>query len=270
MRSTIVFTSRTIVMQRLIDSINHGYSNWCTGSISVDRCSKMVKKFDLNYQALADRNERARRKRAGLGNSALVLWQSNGLIRWWLLVTPLQAGNHAAHACEKLLDAHKPNGRIEIEDFELVRLPQKAYKRAGSTNNGQLANKTKTQNTKLTWRMNEYKYSSWRASIIESVRNSGAHSLELLIYRLWSAPGFSAIRSQIGKLAALYRAEVKRSGRMDAPTLPKRLGYIRRLRNQGITLAELVAQAQRPLPQSREEGQPADGSTSLTSTNRLL
>lgn len=49
------------------------------------------------------------------------------------------------------------------------------------------------------------------------------------------------IRSQIGNIAALYRNEVERASRNNAPALPKRLGYVRRLRNQGITWAELAA-----------------------------
>jgi hypothetical protein len=229
-------------MQRLIDSINHGYTNWCSGSIPMDRCHKLVKKFDLTYQILADRNERARRKRAGLGNATLILWLNHGAVQWWLLVSPPEAGDHAAHSIETLKNATHLNGRIEIDGFELVRLPKKTYQKAGSNSANNVPPAPKKKHTTLTWRMKEDKYQAWRESIIDSVRGASTRSLEALLYKLWSSPGFYGIRTQVGKLAALYRAEVKRASRKDAPPLPKRLGYVRRLANQGITLGELLAQ----------------------------
>lgn len=242
--SLMIFTNRTVAMQRLSDAIAHGYTQYCSGSISQDRCAKLVRKFDMNYAALADRNERARRKRAGLGNANLVLWLTNDVVRWWLLVTPPSAGDHAAHALEKLCDATSKNGRIEIDRFELVRLPKTPVQNDSNKKQAnKLSQRYQPKLTKLTWRMAEHKNQAWRDSIIESVRNSSDRSLEVLIYQLWSSPGFSGIRSQIGKLAALYRAEVKRSGRKGAPALPKRLGYVRRLRNNGISLAQLALQA---------------------------
>lgn len=45
---------------------------------------------------------------------------------------------------------------------------------------------------------------------------------------------------QIGKIAALYRAEVNRSVIKDAPMPPKRLSYLRRLKQDGMSLAQLL------------------------------
>lgn len=251
MENIMIFKSRSIVMQRLVDGVANGYTNYCNGTASVERCAKLVRKFDLNYHVLADRNERARRKRAGIGNAFLILWLTNEKIYWWLQVTPPEAGDHAAHASEKLRDAMKLGGRIEIDGFELVRLPKKAARKAMPTTANPLSSTEKpttqtgahkANNTSLTWRMNARKYQSWRDSIIESVRGASTRSLDVLIYKLWSSPGFAAIRSQIGNIAALYKNEVKRASRKDAPVLPKRLAYVRRLPNKGITLAQLVVQ----------------------------
>lgn len=240
-----IFESRALVMQRLTDAVSHGYTHSCHGTIGIDRCAKFAKKFDLNYSVSADRNERARRKRANLGNSVLILWLKDEYINWWLLVTPPEVGDHPAHTLETLSDAAKSNERIEIDGFELVRLPKKAPKVAGTNSHNQTPRQSKQINSTLTWRMNQGKYQAWRDSIIQSVRNSNTRSMELLMYKLWSSPGFSGIRTQVGKLASLYRGEVKRSGRKDAPALPKRLGYIRRLSNRGITLSSLIAQTHR-------------------------
>lgn len=240
--SIIIFKSRPVVMQRLMDAVVNGYSHYCTGTVSVGRCAKLVNKYELNYHILADRNERARRKRAGLGNATLVLWLHNGTVRWWLMVTHPDAGDHAAHSIETLSDANTLKERIAIDDYELVRLPKKAVKKVASENLATAVPSKTKKNTRLTWRMNAHKYQAWRDSIIESVRNSSTRSLELLIYRLWSSPGFGGIRTQIGNISVLYRNEVKRAARKDAPTLPKNLSYVRRLSNSGITLTELTAQ----------------------------
>lgn len=212
----------------------------------------MVNKFTLNYHVSADRNARARRKRAGLGNANLILFLNNGVVLWWLLVTPQIAGDHAAHSIEKLRDATSKNGRIEIDGFELLSLPKKKapadkdkINSEGKKQPKNLLSPSQPKLTKLTWRMTDHKNQAWRDSIIEGVRKSSSRSIEVLIYQLWSSPGFSGIRSQIGKLAALYRAEVKRAARKDAPALPKRLGYVRRLSNQGITVAQLTLQARK-------------------------
>lgn len=229
----IIFKARTVAMQRIMDAICHGHIYWCSGTITIQRCAKLVSKFDINYQVLADRNAKARRKRAGLGNANLVLWLNDDVIRWWLLVTPPESGDHAAHSTEKLRNALDRAGRIEIDGFELVSLP----KPSGQPKNG------KSQATeRLTWRMSQRKYEDWRIAIIDAVRGASPHALHNLVYRLWSSPGFGGVRSQIGKLAALYNAEVKRVSRKDAPALPKRLSYVRRLDHCGVSLLQLVAQ----------------------------
>lgn len=240
----LILVKRAVMMQRIADSVLHGHTHYCAGTISVEHCRKLVNKFELNYHVLADRNERARRKRAGLGNANLILWFHNGIVFWWLMVTKPDVGEHAAHSLEKLRDATTLDGRIEIEGFELVRLPKKSSVRKldGPSANRKPAQRITASSTRLTWRMNKHKYQAWRESFIESIRSSSAKALELLIYQLWSSPGFSEIRSQIGHIAALYKAEVKRSGRKDAPALPKRLGYVRRLSNAGFSLSELEMQ----------------------------
>lgn len=244
LKVVIVILSRTICMQRLMDAVSNGYTHYCAGTVSISRCTNLVKKLSLNYHVFVDRNERARRKRAGLGNAKLILLFRDGYVHWWLMVTSLGEGAHAAHSIEKLRDATRIDGRIEFEGFELVRLPKKSPRKPASpTNTGKQSVKRKvTSSTTLTWRMNKHKYQAWRDSIIEGVRSTSTGALDLLIYKLWSSPGFSGIRSQIGNIAALYKNEVKRASRKDAPALPKRLGYVRRLNTKGITLEELVAQ----------------------------
>ena len=233
----VVFKSRNLVLQRLADHVVHGNSHYCAGTVPVNRCAKLIAKFDLNYNILADRNKRARRKRADLGNAAMLLFHNGEVIQWWLLVTEPSGGNHAAHQIEKLRDALSRDGRIQLDGYELVRLPKK-------TGNG----------TKFTWRMTDGTYQNWRDSIIHTVRTGSPNTMHNMLYRLWSCPGFSGVRSQIGHLVALYKAEVRRAGRKDAPQPPKRLPYIRRLKTQGMTLAQLSRETKAKISNAHEAG----------------
>lgn len=240
-------------MQCLADFVGYGYTQYCCGMVGIDRLSHLVAKFDLKFQVFVDRNVRTRRKREKLGNVQIVLWHTNGMVRWWLLVTPPEAGDHHIHQAEKLRNALDRSGRIEIDGFELVHLPKKENKNFPKKEKLKV---TSSKSTRLTWRMNEQKYQDWRISIIDTVRSRSTSKMHHLLYRLWSSPGFGGIRSQIGKLAALYLAEVKRASAKDAPIPPKRLGYVRRLKHDGVTMLQLISQTQRssPLPQSVREG----------------
>lgn len=218
----LVFKSRNLLMQRIADHVVHGYTHYCSGAISVEGCQKLATKFNLLYQVSADRNERARRKRANLGNAALLLYYDNNAVRWWMMVTDPQCGEHLAHHRENLCDAMSKKGRCQIDGYELVKLARKG-----------------AEGTKLTWRMSAATYQNWREYIIDTVRACSTTAMHRMLYQLWSVPGFSGIRSQVGHLVALYRAELRRSGKKDAPQPPKRLPYLRRLKTQGISLAQL-------------------------------
>lgn len=224
----IVFSSKCIAMQRISDAVAQGYSWWTSGEIQISSAKKFVKKFEINFQVFADRNLRARRKKHGLGNAKLVLWRHGAQIVWVLLVTAPDSGSHAAHSLERLKDVFKPGERIEIDGFELVRMPKGGDGAGG---------------TRLTWRMTQQKYDGWRESIIEKVRKGASGDLKELLFKMWSNPGFHGIRSQIGQLVALYRAECKRASLKDAPQPPKRLPYLRRVKNHGDRLSYLLSQS---------------------------
>lgn len=224
----IVFSSKCIAMQRISDAVAKGYSWWTSGEIQISSAKKFVKKFEINFQVFADRNLRARRKKHGLGNAKLILWRQGEQIVWVLLVTPTDSGSHAAHSLEKLKDVFKPGERIEIDGFELVRMPKGGDGAGG---------------TRLTWRMRQEKYNGWRNSVIETVRKGSSGDLKNLLFKLWGNPGFNGIRSQIGQLVALYRAECKRASLKDAPQPPKRLPYLRRVKDHGDRLSFLLSQS---------------------------
>ncbi len=225
MKPVIIFTKRSVAMQALLDSLLGGHSYYCNGSSPVSKIEKAVSVFEHDYHCFLDRNERAKRKRQRLGNSRSVLFLVGDQVLWWLLATPAECGHHPLHKSEKLRDAFAASARIEIDGFELVRLP-----------------KIGSDQTKLTWRMTQAKYELWRTRIIQVVRSRSFNQMHRMLYELWASPGFNGIRSQVGKLASLYRAETKRAGLKDAPKPPARLSYVRRIRHDGLTVKALLVQ----------------------------
>lgn len=238
----LVFSSRLTALQRLGDWVARGYVNWTTGLVGLERASRLVRKFAVAYGVNADRNERARRKRAGLGNAVLVLWRrtaTDQTLSWWLLVTD---GDHPAHLAERMRDAATTSSRIVVDGFELVRVTPCETKCAQSR-----YDRPRPSRPNWTWRMDSQKYADWRESIIHAVRaRISDRQIHDLLHMLFSSPGFSGVRHQVGKLAVLYRSEWKRiREREDVPPLPARLGYVRRLPDEGMWLSTLLCDARK-------------------------
>lgn len=222
--SPLIFTSKSVAMQALMDGVRNGYSEYVCGSTPVEKLTKAVAVFDKNYLAFADRNERTRRKRRSLGNVSAVLLLRQDRVDWWLMATPKEAGGHLIHSAERLKNSAEPTERLEIDGFELVRTP-----------------KDGTSTSKLTWRMTSAKYQNIRQHVIDTVRSRSYSRMHNLLYQLYSMPGFSGIRCQIGNLVALYRAEVKRGGFKEAPKPPRKLRYLRRIPHSGLTVREVLS-----------------------------
>jgi hypothetical protein len=238
MRSTanpIVFTKLDLLLQRLLDSVQHGYTHVASGQVEPSKALRLASKFGINYQVEADKNLRARRKRNGLGNAKWLCYTKNDVVYWWLMVTPPQYGDHLAHASEKLVDVTKAGNALKFERFELVELPYSKPTKPKPANY-----KEHTKAKRRTWRLNREAYESARLRIIDDVRTGDPFRLTGLIRSLYSMPGFGEIRSQVGKLVALYSAEVKRAGLQNAPAPLDTLRYTRRLADDGIRLSVLA------------------------------
>ena len=234
-QNPLIYTKLELVLQRLNDAVGSGYTHVVCGEISPAKVGVLVRKFDINYQICADKNLRARRKRNGLGNSKWITYLKNDKVYWWLLVTTPSFGNHFAHSAEKLVDVTKPEHHLKFEQFELVKL---AYGKP--TKPIKSSYQPRVKPARDTWRIAADEYENLRCQIIEVVRTSHAGALVGLIHYLYSLPGFGGIRSQVGKLVALYQSEVKRAGIVNAQKPLDTLHYVRRLPDTGIRLSVLV------------------------------
>ena len=237
MRSTanpLVFNKLELILQRLLDSVNHGYTHVVSGQVAPSKALRLASKFEINYQIFADKNLRSRRKRNGLGNAKWLCYIENDKLFSWLMVTPITAGNHFAHASENLVDVTKAGNRLTFKEFELVELPYAKLTKPKDYY------KERAKPSRLTWRLTEESYQDMRSRIIDDVRSGDLYKLFSIIRHLYSLPGFGEIRRQVGKLVALYMAEVKRAGISNAPQPHKTLRYTRRLADQGIRMSVLV------------------------------
>lgn len=225
MKNPKIFVHRNVVMQSIQDAVGHGYTYYVSGSTPVSRLEYSVAVFKLNYQAFADRNEQAKRKRHGLGNVQSKFSYKGDLVYWWLLATPPELGSHPIHSMDKLRNALIKGQRIEIDGFELVLVPKKG-----------------TAESKLTWRMTESTFAGFQDNIVSAVRSRSYNRMNQALVALWACPGFNGIRVQIGKLVRIYRAEVKRASIKDAPKPPEKLFYLRRIPHVGISVKQLLSQ----------------------------
>ena len=136
---------------------------------------------------------------------------------WVLLVSQ---GDHPAHRLEQLRNALDPEERLELFGYELVR-----------------TTKPGVDHPVWTWRMNAVSYEALRARVIDTVRRGNDHCVRQLISSLYRCPGFRGVRSQVGRVAALLKAEWRRRrGSQSLPRLPKVLPYVQRLRNESVPL----------------------------------
>jgi hypothetical protein len=157
MLDTLVIRYKTLLMQRLLDLVHHGYRHYTAGEISATRAQALCDKFQCRYEVGLSMNQRAYRKAQGHANARLILADLNhdDSLHWFLMVTD---GEHAAHALEKLKDALTPGERIHVSGYELLRLPHS--KAAGGT-------------VRLTWRMTHESERQWRYQIRFAFLRSG-------------------------------------------------------------------------------------------------
>lgn len=220
-----VLTHKSALMQRLDDYVRQGYHLHTSGSLPLEKAAAFIRKIAPLYMVNAGKDERYRRKKAGLGNARLLLWQPEppeGQLAWWLLVTD---GEHPAHQLERLKDAYGPN-RLTCTGYELLQLTRK----------GQEA-------PSWTWRMSNETYDGWRTRIIQAVRARTDAPLRQAWLSLYRVPGFSGNRKQVGKLVALVRAEWARSRAEPFPLGRSRLGYVQRLKTGYKPLSAVLRQA---------------------------
>lgn len=181
-------------MQRCSEFARKGYFYYVTGEVPIEKVTTLVRKFSENYRTDQNKDARYRRKKAGLGNAELLLYQLNAItFQFILMVTD---GDHPAHKCEKLRDVRDPATALTITGYQLVRATREGASKPA-----------------WTWRMSDKVYKGWRERFIGDIRHHADGALMDAWFSLHKSPGFAGIRQQVFKIQKLARAELKRNGR---------------------------------------------------------
>ncbi|OCS46293.1 hypothetical protein BEK67_23895 [Ralstonia pickettii] len=220
----LVIRYKTLLMQRLLDSVRHGYCHYTAAQVPAEKALAFCQKFAERYEVALNRDQRAYRKRLGKGNARLILADlaKNGTLHWFLLVSE---GDHPARQMEPLRDALESSTRIRVDDYELLRLPRDRNHGGG---------------VRLTWRMTNQRFDTWRAAVRQLARSSRAEQeVQAVIQSLFKTPGFGATRVQVGKLVSTLAREWERAGRDPAALiLPAALPYVRRVADDDYTVID--------------------------------
>ena len=218
--SVRILKTKAQLMQQMLDYARYGYDKFTSGSVDTEKLAHFSRKMELAYYIDLDKYGRSRRKKVGLGNAVLLLYCPGTMdqVDWWLLVSP---GSHPATTAEKL----EPISQLRVFGFHQV-----MHTRRGKAK------------PVATWAMTRERYEQSREILREVVRSKDPHRMAVLLAELYRMPGFAGIRTQIGKLAVLYQAEVKRQSLVNAPQPPKRLGYVRRLKITGQSVRQFMAE----------------------------
>lgn len=233
----IVLRSKTAYMQAVSSLVGLGYSSFVAGEVPVERCARMVRKFnDLYLGGQLTKDSRYRRKKAALGNAQLLMWAPSigaSWIRFVLLVSAV--GDHPANQLENLKDARDRRSRIFLQatfddsiDYELVQ-----HSRAGNPR------------ASWSWKITEHRLTAYRHALIAAVHRHEPDELRRLLVSLSRAPGFALIRRQVFELRALAKRSwrQRRDGPFPVPTI--RIPYVSRVRHVGIRLSHLICDANR-------------------------
>jgi hypothetical protein len=228
-----VLRTKTAYMQRLADLTRLGSRYHVTGEVSLDRACALVRKFRDLYLVHLHKDQRYRRKRAGLGNAHLVLWQPNieaPILNFALLVTP---GDHPAHRLEQLRDAYDRRERLRVgADYELVQ-----HTRAAATVG---AAPGKGPKVSLSWRLLAEREQAYRDEFRDLIRRNAIRDLVLRWHSIHRIVGFALARRQVFELRAMARAEWKRSRKGPFPAKGTRIGYVSRVPHHGPPLSALI------------------------------
>jgi len=231
MTNSQVIVHKSVLMQRLLDSVVRGHYLHTSGIVPVSRAQRLVDKFADRYGIHKTMNQRAYAKRHGHANARLFLYARSGetALQWWLLATP---GTGAVHELERLGNAHENRQRLQIEnEYELVRRTRPSKHGGGQV---------------WSWRMTRETYRNWRNTIREDCRAPDTGRITQTLGTLYRAPGFSGIRHQIGNLVVLARREWRRyHGNKKELILPPSLPYLERLPTHTVPLAEWCEMADR-------------------------
>lgn len=220
MPKIFVFTKKTAYMQRIADVVRTGHHWHVSGEVPLDKVGVLYNKFSRLYAVDISKLEASRKRKAGYASARLFMLHQEdaGVLRWILLKTDGRAVVDGTEKLEHWQDGLKPDQRVTVTGYELVRIA-----------------KAKAQHPVWTWRYTKDREAALRETLVQVIRRKDDKALHEMIHTLWRTPGFAGAREQVKRMGALIGKEWERSrGKAEKrPEIPARLGYVRRLKDIG-------------------------------------
>ncbi len=241
-----VFTKKTVFMQRISDAVSSGSTRYIQGVIPVKKAGFFASKIHSRYDCQISGVQALRKRRAGHATAKLYFWhpqKGDANLHWILLVTDgkFQEG---IGGDEKWRDPKMDKQRVAVTNYNLVRIVTKFDSKP-----------------RWTWRYTRASYDGFRLNIVNAIRTKNDEQLRQFIHSLWRSPGFGGVREQIKKIRDLIQDEWKRTrgSKEGMPEIPKTHGYVRRLKDKGVTLRAIKIQLEKLVLFSQEHLEEMEG-----------
>ncbi len=228
-------------LQRIQLSVSLGSDHFAVLEIPPQSIENVVKKLTARYALGLSKDQKYRRRKAGLSVADLVVYYDSQLAKYrlFVLATLGQDAMSWTQAGYENLQSIRL-ARVAFSDqYELVYLTRK---KSAMLNRGRSSDAPET----WTWRMTEVQYAKMQRYLEKSVVMYPNNPLLLkqAVYVLERMPGLRGVRQQIGTLWAHTLKQWKHAYKAELPHTLK-LHFMRMQSNDVETLAELVAHVRR-------------------------
>jgi hypothetical protein len=234
-------TRKTTTLQRIQLSVSLGSDYYSVLEIPPQSIENVLKKLTARYRLDLSKDQKYRRRKAGLSVADLVVYydRQHAKYRLFLLATIGEDAADWTRAGYENLQKISWARLAFLDQYELVYLTRK---KSAMLNKGRSSDAPET----WTWRMTDVQYEKMQRYLEKSVVMYPNNPLPLkqAVHILERMPGLRGIRQQIGTLWAHTLKQWKHAYKADIPhTL--NLHFMRMQGNDVDTLTELVAHVQR-------------------------
>ena len=191
-----IYTYKVDAMKALQSAVaRRGYTRYVSGIVPKNKLHSMLFRMEERYKISATSQQRWYAKKKGDANSRIILLDDKDQVLFWLLFSE---GEGVVTQLEKLQDVTAKNQRLELTNYELIRVT-----RAGKSS------------PSWTWRLKKEAYQDLEKQIKNACRHKSKQRIEQCFYTLERMPVFSEMRQQCFALFKLLKAEYQRSFRKE-------------------------------------------------------
>ena len=233
----LIFTRRSIYMQRIADAVGDGYEYYVCGTVPVGKAAVLVDKFATGFELHQSWKQRYRARQKGKSITKLFCYwhdREPATVQFILLHRPNR--NSDLPKGERWRMATNRHTRIQSGGYELVRLPNERT----ATDSIQ-----PLPRYRWSWRYNPQRINDFEADLKRAIVRKSEADYLTLFKRLSATLGFAGARQQAyGLLKQMESDWLKTTGTKPPECFKGKLPTIKRMRNEGILLSQLSVMKQ--------------------------